>query len=166
MYAIFKGNKYQAVREIDNVYTIISDVQEDGFEQYINIVGQVAPNTYVREVTDVDLDYLYDLSYQVKYKGRYYHVTSNLNQRTISKDMYVIQLSFPNEEEKALVEALNFERPDKFQYTKRLYRKEIDELVVIETPLGIFADQGKKETVLVGEAIDAYLAEVVAGRVP
>ena len=166
MYAIFKGNKYQAVREIDNVYTIISDVQEDGFEQYINIVGQVAPNTYVREVIDVDLDYLYDLSYQVKYKGRYFILFTALNPPAIEEDYYEVILRFLDPEEKQLAEALNFDRSDKFYYTKRLYRKEIDELVVIETPLGIFADQGKKETVLVGEAIDAYLAEVVAGRVP
>lgn len=161
MYAIFNGEKFDVTHEGNNIYTLISNVQYDGFARYINILGQVAENTYIKEVEDGDLDYLYELSYELKYKDRWFHLFTALNTRTITEDYYEIILDFLDSEEKQLAEELEFERTDKFYYTKRIYRKAIEALKVIEIPQGIFSSQGKKETILQGEAIDTYLTEVV-----
>ncbi|WP_273450630.1 hypothetical protein [Streptococcus ferus] len=160
MYAIFKGKKFDATHEVDHIYTLISKVRYDGFEQYINILGQVAENTFVKEVNENDLDYLYELSYELKYKGRWFHLFTALNPRAISEDYFEIILSFLDLEEKELAEKLDFERTDKFYYTKRIYRKDIEELKVIELPQGIFSSQGKKETILEGQEIDDYFASI------
>lgn len=161
MYAIFNGKKFDVTYEGNNIYTLISNVQYDGFAQYINILGQVAENTYIKEVENVELDFLYELSYELKYQGRWFHLFTALNSRTIFEDYYEIILSFLDAEEKKLAEELEFERTDKFYYTKRIYRKDIEALKVIEIPQGIFSLQGKKETILQDEAIDAYLSEIV-----
>ena len=65
MYAIFNGKKFDVTYEGNNIYTLISKVQYDGFAQYINILGQVAENTYIKEVENVELDFLYELSYEL-----------------------------------------------------------------------------------------------------
>lgn len=160
MYAIFNGKKFDVTHEVNNIYTLISNVQYDGFNQYINILGQVAENTYVREVEDAELDYLYELSYELKYKGRWFRLFTALNPQTISEDYFEIILSFLDLEEKKLAEELDFERTDKFYYTKRIYRKDIEKLKVIELPQGIFSSQGKKEKILEGQAIDDYFASI------
>ena len=78
MYAYYKGHLLSA-HYVGKKIRIGSSIKYEGFEPYTDVVGRVHYDHFVREVTDVDLDYLYDLSYQVKYKGRYYYVTSNLN---------------------------------------------------------------------------------------
>ncbi len=154
MYAIFNGKKFDVTYEGNNIYTLISNVQYDGFAQYINILGQVAENTYIKEVENVELDFLYELSYELKYQGRWFHLFTALNSRTIFEDYYEIILSFLDAEE------LDFERTDKFYYTKRIYRKDIEALKVIEIPQGIFSLQGKKERILEGQEIDDYFASI------
>ncbi|MCP3888284.1 MAG: hypothetical protein GY702_05345, partial [Desulfobulbaceae bacterium] len=57
-------------------------------------------------------------------------------------------------------EELGFERPDKFYFTKKIYRKDIEALKVIESPQGIFSSQGKKERILEGQEIDDYFASI------
>ena len=64
------------------------------------------------------------------------------------------------DKEKKLAEELEFERTDKFYYTKRIYRKDIEALKVIEIPQGIFSLQGKKERILEGQEIDDYFASI------
>ena len=83
-----------------------------------------------------------------------------MNSRTIFEDYYEIILSFLDAEEKKLAEELDFERTDKFYYTKRIYRKDIEALKVIEIPQGIFSLQGKKERILEGQEIDDYFASI------
>ena len=160
MYAIFNGKKFDVTHEANNIYTLISNIRYDGFDQYINILGQIAENTYVKEVEDVELDFLYELSYELKYQGRWFHLFTALNSRTIFEDYYEIILSFLDAEEKKLAEELDFERTDKFYYTKRIYRKDIEALKVIEIPQGIFSLQGKKERILEGQEIDDYFASI------
>ena len=160
MYAIFNGKKFDVTYEGNNIYTLISNVQYDGFAQYINILGQVAENTYIKEVENVELDFLYELSYELKYQGLWFYLTSSLNTNTISKELFVIGLDYFGSEAIELAEELGFERPDKFYFTKKIYRKDIEALKVIESPQGIFSSQGKKETILEGQAIDDYFASI------
>ena len=160
MYAIFNGKKFDVTYEGNNIYTLISNVQYDGFAQYINILGQVAENTYIKEVENVELDFLYELSYELKYRGLWFYLTSSLNTNTISKELFVIGLDYFGSEAIELAEELGFERPDKFYFTKKIYRKDIEALKVIESPQGIFSSQGKKERILEGQEIDDYFASI------
>ncbi|MGT2884964.1 hypothetical protein ACVRZS_08600 [Streptococcus ferus] len=159
MKAIFKGNLFQASRYQGKI-RIGSDKKSEGFVEYVDVLGNLHKDHFVRLLDERDLDYLYELSYELKYKGRWFHLFTALNPRAISEDYFEIILSFLDLEEKELAEKLGFERTDKFYYTKRLYRKDIEELKVIELPQGIFSSQGKKERILEGEEIDDYFASI------
>ncbi|HEL9633527.1 TPA: hypothetical protein U0K44_000337 [Streptococcus suis] len=162
MIGIYKGKRYTASSHLGNkIVVIYSDSKEIGFKNAISPWGKVYDDYFSKEVFESDLDYLYELSYELKYKDRWFHLYTALNTRTITEDYYEIILDFLDSEEKQLAEELEFERTDKFYYTKRIYRKDIEALKIIEIPQGIFSSQGKKETILQGEAIDTYLTEVV-----
>ncbi|MGT2712500.1 hypothetical protein [Streptococcus oriscaviae] len=162
MIGIYKGKKYTVSGHLgNNIFVVYSDIKEVGFKNAISPWGKVYDDYFSKEVNESDLDYLYELSYELKYKDRWFHLYTALNTRTITEDYYEIILDFLDVEEKKLAEELDFERTDKFYYTKRIYRKDIEELKVIESPQGIFSSQGKKEIILQGEAIDAYLSEIV-----
>ncbi|MCP3931110.1 MAG: hypothetical protein GY705_18660 [Bacteroidetes bacterium] len=160
MKAIFKGNLFRASRYQGKI-RIGSNKKLEGFEEYVDVLGNLHKDHFVRLLDESELDYLYELSYELKYQGRWFHLFTALNSRTIFEDYYEIILSFLDAEEKKLAEELDFERTDKFYYTKRIYRKDIEALKVIEIPQGIFSSQGKKEILLQVEAIDAYLSEIV-----
>ncbi|WP_373712383.1 hypothetical protein [Streptococcus sp.] len=160
MKAIFKGNLFRASRYQGKI-RIGSNKKLEGFEEYVDVLGNLHKDHFVRLLDESELDYLYELSYELKYQGRWFHLFTALNSRTIFEDYYEIILSFLDTEEKKLAEELDFERTDKFYYTKRIYRKDIEALKVIEIPQGIFSSQGKKEILLQGEAIDTYLSEIV-----
>ena len=160
MKAIFKGNLFRASRYQGKI-RIGSNKKLEGFEEYVDVLGNQHKDHFVRLLDESELDYLYELSYELKYQGRWFHLFTALNSRTIFEDYYEIILSFLDAEEKKLAEELDFERTDKFYYTKRIYRKDIEALKVIEIPQGIFSSQGKKEILLQGEAIDTYLSEIV-----
>ena len=160
MKVIFKGNLFRASRYQGKI-RIGSNKKLEGFEEYVDVLGNLHKDHFVRLLDESELDYLYELSYELKYQGRWFHLFTALNSRTIFEDYYEIILSFLDAEEKKLAEELDFERTDKFYYTKRIYRKDIEALKVIEIPQGIFSSQGKKEILLQGEAIDTYLSEIV-----
>lgn len=159
MKAIFKGNLFRASRYQGKI-RIGSNKKLEGFEEYVDVLGNLHKDHFVRLLDESELDYLYELSYELKYQGRWFHLFTALNSRTIFEDYYEIILSFLDAEEKKLAEELDFERTDKFYYTKRIYRKDIEALKVIEIPQGIFSLQGKKERILEGQEIDDYFASI------
>ena len=162
MIGIYKGKRHVADYTFGKaVVTIYSYDKEMGFENAISPWGKVYDDYFSKQVIVTELDYLYEERFEIQYQGRWFHLFTALNSRTIFEDYYEIILSFLDAEEKKLAEELDFERTDKFYYTKRIYRKDIEALKVIEIPQGIFSSQGKKEILLQGEAIDTYLSEIV-----
>mgnify|MGYP000440942516 CR=1 FL=1 len=157
--AIYKGKLFHASRYQGKI-RIGSDKKLEGFVEYVDVLGNLHKDHFVRLLDESELDYLYELSYELKYQGRWFHLFTALNSRTIFEDYYEIILSFLDAEEKKLAEELDFERTDKFYYTKRIYRKDIEALKVIEIPQGIFSLQGKKERILEGQEIDDYFASI------
>ena len=161
MIGIYKGKRYVADYTFGKaVVTIYSYEKEMGFENAISPWGKVYDDYFSKQVIATELDYLYELSYELKYRGLWFYLTSSLNTNTISKELFVIGLDYFGSEAIELAEELGFERPDKFYFTKKIYRKDIEALKVIESPQGIFSSQGKNETILEGQAIDDYFASI------
>ena len=157
MYAIYKQKKYDADIELDNTVTIYSYVKEEGFENDITPWGEVEDDYFSKKVNMNELDYLYRIVYEIQYKGHFFDVMSFVNRKLIDKDLFVLNAGI---EKYPLIEKLGFEVYDKGQWWKKIGRKDIEALKIIEKPLGIFKDQGLKIKILEGKAIDEFLASV------
>ena len=156
MDGIYKGKKYR-VAKISTFYRVISGKKEEGFEEYIDIVGEKRPDIFVKDVDIHELDYLYRIVYEIQYKGHFFDVISYMNRKLIDKDLFVLNAGI---EKYPLIEKLGFEVYDKGQWWKEIGRKDIEAIKIIEEPEGIFKDQGLKVKILEGKAIDEFLASV------
>jgi len=156
MDGIYKGKKYR-VAKISTFYRVISREKEEGFEEYIDIFGEKSPDIFVKDVDIHELDYLYEIWYEIQYKGHFFHMMSAMNRKLIDKDLFVLNAGI---EKYPLIEKLGFEVYDKGQWWKKIGRKDIEALKIIEEPEGIFKDQGLKVKILEGKAIDEFLASV------
>jgi hypothetical protein len=156
MDGIYKGKKYR-VAKISTFYRVISGEKEEGFEEYIDIVGEKRPDIFVKDVDIHELDYLYEIWYEIQYKGHFFHVMSAMIRKLIDKDLFWLHADI---EEYEFIEKLGFKVYDKGEWRKEIGRKDIEALKIIEEPLGIFKDRGSKVKILEGKAIDEFLASV------
>ena len=157
MYAIYKQKKYDADIELDNTVTIYSYVKEEGFENDITPWGEVEDDYFSKRVDQKELDFLYEIEYEIKYKGHFFDVMTTMIRRVIDEDRFAIRAGIEKYE---LIEKLGFKVYDKATWWKEIGRKDIEALKIIKKPLGIFKDQGSKIKILEGKAIDEFLASV------
>lgn len=157
MYAIYKQKKYDADIELDNTVTIYSYIKEEGFENDITPWGEVEDDYFSKKVNMNELDYLYRIVYEIQYKGHFFDVMTTMIRRVIDEDRFAIRAGI---EKYDLIEKLGFKVYDKGQWWKKIGRKDIEALKIIDKPLGIFKDQGLKVKILEGKDIDDFLASV------
>ena len=156
MDGIYKGKKYRVAKDSTSFW-LVSQEKEEGFEEYIDIVGEKRPDIFVKDVDIHELDYLYKIVYEIQYKGHFFDVMSAMKRKLIDKDLFWLNAGV---EEYELIEKLGFERYDKATWRKEIKRKDIEALKIIDKPLGIFKDQGLKIKILEGADIDDFLASV------
>ena len=156
MQGIYKGKKYR-VAKISTFYRVISKEKEEGFEEYINIVGEKSPDIFVKDVDIHELDYLYEIWYEIQYKGHFFHMMSAMKRITIDEDWFAIRAGIEKYE---LIEKLGFKVYDKGEWWKEIGRKDIEAIKIIEKPLGIFKDRVSKVKIIEGADIDDFLASV------
>ena len=140
MQGIYKGKKYRVVKDSTSFW-LVSREKEEGFEEYIDIVGERNPDIFVKNVDIHDLDYLYKMSYEIQYKGHFYILSDDVSNPKFFKN-------------------LGFTQSDKFYFDKKISRSDIEAIKIIEKPLGIFKDQGVKVKIIEGADIDDFLASV------
>ena len=154
MYGIYKGKKYR-VAKISTFYRVISREKEEGFEEYIDIVGEKRPDIFVKDVDIHELDYLYEIWYEIQYKGHFFDVMSAMKRINIDEDWFAIRAGIEKYE---LIEKLGFKVYDKGEWWKEIGRKDIEAIKIIEEPEGIFKDRGSKVKIIEGKDIDDFLA--------
>ena len=156
MYAIYKGKRYRAVKKGEKI-RIGSDTKEYGFTEYVDVVGNVHYDRFVKLLDMDELDYLYEERFEIQYQGRFFKISSALRRINLDRDWFEIYVSL---EEHQLGISLGFERSDKFLWSKEIGRKDIEAFKIIEMPQGPFSNQGIKVRILEGQEIDDYFASI------
>ena len=157
MYAIYKQKKYDAELRLGKDVTLYSYVKEEGFENHVDPWGRESDTFFSKKMDIHELDYLYEIEYEIQYKGNFFDVMSVMKRKLIDKDLFVLNAGI---EKYPLIEKLGFEVYDKGQWWKEIGRKDIEALKIIEEPLGIFKDQGLKVNIIKGKDIDGFLDSV------
>ena len=158
MYGIYKGKKYRVAKDSTSFW-LVSQKKEEGFEEYIDILGEKRPDIFVKDVDIHELDYLYKMSYEIQYKGHFYIFENGaFTKRAIAEEaFYILSDDISNAK---FFESLGFTRSDKFYFDKKISRSDIEAIKIIEEPLEIFKDQGLKIEILEGKDIDDFLDSV------
>ena len=157
MYAIYKQKKYDAEVRVGKDVTLYSYVKEEGLENHVDPWGRESDTFFSKKMDIHELDYLYEIEYEIQYKGNFFDVMSVMKRKLIDKDLFVLNAGI---EKYPLIEKLGFEVYDKGQWWKKIGRKDIEAIKIIEEPEGIFKDQGLKIKILKEKDIDDFLASV------
>ena len=75
----------------------------------------------------------------------------------LKKDWFEIK---PSANQNQIKDELGFKQINKLEWAKEISRKDIEVLKIVETPLGIFKDQGVKIKSLEGQDIDNFLNSI------
>lgn len=159
MIAIHQGKKYNVSKGLSNNDWIVltSDTKDEGFNNYIDSWGEEFDDFFSKKVKMDELDYLYSIHYEIQYKGHSFYVSSGMIRRNIEKDWFEIK---PSANQNEIKDELEFEQINKLEWTKEIGRKDIEVLKIVETPLGVFKDQGVKVKNLEGLDIDDFLNSI------
>ena len=157
MYAIYKQKKYDAELRLGKDVTLYSYEKDEGFENHVDPWGRESDTFFSQKMDIHELDYLYRIVYEIQYKGHFFDVMSVMKRKLIDKDLFVLNAGI---EKYPLTEKLGFEVYDKGQWWKKIGRKDIEAIKIIEEPEGIFKDQGLKIKILKEKDIDDFLASV------
>ena len=157
MYAIYKQKKYDAELRLGKDVTLYSYEKDEGFENHVDPWGRESDTFFSKKMDIHELDYLYEIEYEIQYKGNFFDVMSVMKRKLIDKDLFVLNAGI---EKYPLIEKLGFEVYDKGQWWKKIGRKDIEAIKIIEEPEGIFKDQGLKIKILKEKDIDDFLASV------
>ena len=159
MIAIHQGKKYNVSKGLSNNDWIVltSDTKDGGFSNYIDSWGEEFDDFFSKKVKMEELDFLYSIHYEIQYKGHSFYVSSGMIRRNIEKDWFEI---IPSANQNQIKDELGFKQINKLEWAKEISRKDIEVLKIIETPLGIFKDQGVKAKSLEGQAIDNFLNSI------
>ena len=159
MIAIYRGKKYNASKGLSNNDWIVltSDTKDEGFNNYVDSWGEEFDDFFSKNVKMEELDYLYSIHYEIQYKGHSFHVSSGMIRRNVEKDWFEI---IPSANQNQIKDELGFKQINKLEWAKEISRKDIEVLKIVETPLGIFKDQGVKVKSLECQAIDNFLNSI------
>ena len=159
MIAIHQGKKYNVSKGLSNNDWIVltSDTKDEGFNNYVDFWGEEFDDFFSKKVKMEDLDYLYSIHYEIQYKGHSFYVSSGMIRRNIEKDWFEIT---PSANQNEIKDELGFKQINKLEWAKEIGRKDIEVLKIVETPLGIFKDQGVKVKNLEGLDIDDFLNSI------
>lgn len=91
MYCIYNGQLYLAVKKGDKI-RIGSDVRGEVFINYIDVLGKVHNDRFVKFIDYEELDYLYRISYKIKYKGRVFRMSNTFRRDAIDEDCFVLEV--------------------------------------------------------------------------
>ena len=159
MIAIHQGKKYNVSKGLSNNDWIVltSDTKDEGFNNYVDFLGEEFDDFFSKKVKMEELDYLYSIHYEIQYKGHSFYVSSGMIRRNIEKDWFEIK---PSANQNQIKDELGFKQINKLEWAKEISRKDIEVLKIVETPLGIFKDQGVKVKSLEGQDIDNFLNSI------
>ena len=159
MIAIYRGKKYNASKGLSNNDWIVltSDTKDEGFNNYVDSWGEEFDDFFSKNVKMEELDYLYSIHYEIQYKGHSFYVSSGMIRRNVEKDWFEI---IPSVNQNQIKDELGFKQINKLEWAKEISRKDIEVLKIVETPLGIFKDQGVKVKSLECQAIDNFLNSI------
>lgn len=135
-YGINNNNIFRISIKQNGTIILISYKKYDGFHEYINVVGEINNNLFVKEVSKNDLEDAYALKYEIVYKGIRFKAFQ-------PEDLYNDGKMEIWTDYDDIAEKYDFERMDMFFYYKLIEEKDIEELVEIREPIFQFKDTKK-----------------------
>lgn len=152
MYCNYKNTKSKA--KISNKkIMIISKIKQDGYGNYIDVLGKKHDDLFMKEVDFSEVEVVYKENIEIGFRGAYFQLFSSIVTReNIENDRFTLYTS--SEE---LAKEYNFEKKEQFVFVKDISKEQIEKIRIIQKPIKEFESYGTKEIIIEGANIDEWL---------
>lgn len=156
LYCVYKNERYKA--EVHgNMVEVTSTSQHEGFKNYIDVIGRIHDDLFVKNLGLDEVDLLYKEEVFIRYKGIYFETYSGkILPSHIRNNTYII---FTNSDQ--LAREYVFEKKEQFVYIKDITREDIEIIKIVKRPVLKFKNLEAREEILEGNALDKWLKELV-----
>lgn len=152
-FCVYRGNVYQADEE-ENMIEMTSNIKADGFEPYIDIVGNTHFDFFVKTVSPEKIELLFSEEYFIKYCGEYFEPFAGCITGLELEDNSIL-LFTPSEQ---LAKKFNFTKDEQFVFKKVVSLDDVDEIKIVKKPILMFSDKKATEDIIKKADIKNWLA--------
>lgn len=143
LYCIYNGKKYKAKYK-DNSVKITTTIKEEGFSNYIDVLGRVHHDLFMKELSLHQVEWVFYEEIEFQYKGKYFPLcSSNITPENIKEDHFKI---FTDSEKMA--QQYNFEKKEQFVFEKNISKSEIESIRIIQKPINEFENYVCKNIII------------------
>lgn len=130
--------------------------KKDGFESYIDILGRVHEDLFIKQLDLQDVDVIFNEDIELKYEGIFFQLfSSTLKKENVEDNKFML---FTDSEK--LAQEYGFEKKEQFVFSKDIIKEQIESIKIIQKPIKEFEAYGIKESILKKEEIDAWLNKI------
>lgn len=133
-YGVFKNNLYRISDNQNGKIDLISDKKENGFHEYVNIIGEKNNKLFVKLISENDLEDAYELWQDVIYKGERFELV-NYVETLLDGEPVTIATS-----DAAKAKKFGFTHVDHAVYEKEIPISDIEAIIEIKEPLYQFEE--------------------------
>lgn len=156
MYCQYKGKTYLADLDGEMV-EITSDVNENEFAPYVDILGNIHEDIFVKSLNVHDVELLFNQDVFIKYQGKYFETFAGKITKNVLQERKV--MIFTASEYIAM--EMKFNKKEQFVFTKDIQLEDIEEIKIVNNPISIFKGREKKEIKIEKKDIGKWLSNVI-----
>jgi hypothetical protein len=134
---------------------ITSVTKKDNFENFVDILGNIHTDYYMKYLDLDEIDDLYNEELFVKYKGVYFELSSIISKKMVDEDDYMM-LTYTYQ----IADQYGFRKLEQFVYAKAISRSEIEAIKIVRTHKPPFEEKGTEEIILEGDDLTEYLESI------
>lgn len=156
MHCEYNGSIYK-IKKRNGGFIITSHIKEDGFTNYIDVLGKEHIDFYMKSVNIDELDVIYKEDVFIKYQEEYFQLFADkIFKNDVLDNSYMI---WTNSEQ--LAQDYVFEKKEQFVFIKYITREEIEAVKIVKEPILNFKDIEPTEEIIEGDALDKWLSELI-----
>lgn len=154
IYCIYDNDKYVADVE-DNTIEITRREYKNGFENYVDVAGNVHDDIFIKYLKLKDVSEVYEEDVQIKYNNNFFELYGDkIFKKNVLENSYMI---YTNSEE--LASKYGFEKKEQFVFYKYITLEMIEAIRVVRTYIKP-KRRKEMENILQGKEILNYLEKI------
>ncbi len=135
---------------------LLSKIKREGFSNYIDVLGKIQNDFFVKEIPEEDLDFAYRTKYLVDYQGQTFEILSGIGKRLLKDDVVILFTDIP-----AIAKEYGFRHYDNISFQKDIHLNEVDRITEIKIPILRFKGMESTRTIIEKEQILDYIMNLV-----
>ncbi len=154
-YCIYKGKLFDNVEVRNRKVELVSPINLEGFINYVDVIGRIHSDLFIRELEFADVDLIYDEEITISYKGMDFELFVPITPISVEDNKFVL---FTESEE--IAKKYIFEKKEQFVFSKEIGREQIDSIKISQKPIKEFAEHGVKERIIPHEEVNEWLRSI------